>query len=79
MSNEIDFFMDLPPDELLKHPEAVDAVIAYHRQRRAEREAGGGKRATKDVGPKQSLGSDFLAELKKTRAAPATNLVKRRI
>lgn len=78
--NDVDFFMDLPPDELLKHPEAVDAVIAYHRQRRAEREAGGGKRATKETGPKQSLGTDFLAGLKAARGVQSSpNLVKRRI
>lgn len=76
MSNEIDTLMDLDPLEL--STVNVDQVIAYHRQRRAEREAGKGKRATKDSGPKLQL-TGLIEGMVKAAPKPAGVIVKRRI
>lgn len=35
MANDIDELMDLDPVELTKNPAAIDAIIQYHRNRRA--------------------------------------------
>lgn len=74
MSNEIDLLMDLDPLELTT--ENIDQIIAHHRQRRAEREAGGGK-AKRESGPKLSL-TGLIQGM--TKSAPkAEPVVKRRI
>lgn len=74
MSSEIDTLMDLDPLEL--SAKNIDEIIAYHRQRRAEREAGGG-RAKKDTGPKLSLGN-LVKEM--TKDVPKQEvIIKRRI
>ena len=73
--NEIDDLMDLDPLSLTK-PQ-LDAIIAYQRQRRAEREAGGGKRARKETGPKVSLTG--LLENMTQGKAKAEPVIKRRL
>lgn len=73
--NEIDTLMDLDPLEL--SAQNIDQIIAYHRQRRAEREAGKGK-AKKDTGPKLQL-TGLIEGMVKTAPKPSGVIVKRRI
>jgi|JI10StandDraft_1071094.scaffolds.fasta_scaffold3553976_2 hypothetical protein len=53
MSNEVDIIMDLDPLSLAKNPEALDALIAIMRNRRAMSEAG--IKPKKETGPKAKL------------------------
>ena len=49
--NDIDLLMSLDPPSYSDAD--IDIIIAYHRNQRAAREAGGkGSRAKKDTGPK---------------------------
>lgn len=81
--NDIDALMDLDPLEL--GTRELDAIIAYHRKKRAEREAlppgTRGKRTTK--ASKDTGGSSALSNLVKTMVlnSPAAEktIVKRRI
>lgn len=74
--NNLDHLMDLDPLSLTKAD--LDAIITYHRNRRAEAAANGGKakRATKESGPSPALGElmkKIVGEKKQTV------VVKRRI
>lgn len=57
MANELDELMDLDPLELSSRPGGIDAVIAYHRQRRADAEAG--IKPKREQGPTKKI--DLLA------------------
>ena len=64
MANEIDTLMDLDPMQM--SDKDLDAIIQYHRNNRANSEAG--IKPKKESGPKQSLDLAKLGLIKK----PAT-------
>lgn len=73
----LDQLMDLDPLELSKDPAKLDAIIDYHRKKRAERAASPGRRAKKDTGEQVSLG-DLVQKMKaKAGAAPANTITRR--
>lgn len=72
MANEIDELMSADPLKL--SDQDLDAIIAYHRQYRANL-AGGAKRAKKDEGPKLKLDLSKLIGL--TPAAPKEPMKRR--
>lgn len=74
MANEIDLLMDLDP--LSMSARDIDSIIAYHRQNRANAEAG--IKPKKETGPKVSLDSVMGSLLAAKPKAP-TVLVKRRV
>lgn len=71
MSNDLDLLMDADPLGL--SDQDIDKIIAYHRQQRANREAGGAKRASKDTGPKLDIAALLGGMVKaEPKAAPLT-------
>lgn len=77
-ADSLDQLMDLDPLELTK--ENLDSIIAFHRKKRAEREAAGPRtrgKATKDTGASSAL-ADLVKSMAKA-APPAGPVVKRRI
>jgi len=70
----LDELMALDPLELAKSPEAIDAIIAYHRNNRARAEAG--IKPQKDEGPKVKIDLEKLGLGKPKSIAPS---IKRRI
>lgn len=80
ITNELDALMDLDPLEYTKNPGALDEIIAFHRKKRAEREAGGPRtrtKAVKDSGAGSALGA--LVKEMVGAQKPAGPVVKRRI
>lgn len=78
VTNELDALMDLDPLELTN--ENLDAIIAFHRKKRAERETGGPRtrtKAVKDSGAGSALGA--LVKEMVGAQKPAGPVVKRRI
>lgn len=71
MANEIDELMDLDPLSLSSQD--IDKIIAYHRNRRADLEAG--HKPKREIGPKIKLDLERLG-LKK---APVADPIKRRV
>lgn len=72
MANEIDLLMDLDPLEMTSAN--IDQIIAYHRQNRANAEAG--IKPKKDSGPKVKI--DLQALGLSAAKAPSAE-IKRRI
>lgn len=68
MANEIDALMDLDPDKMTKSD--IDAIIVYHRNNRANAEAG--IKPKKTSGPKQTLDLSKLGLIKKPVAVPVS-------
>ena len=68
MSNEIDLLMDLDPMSM--SDANIDDIIAYHRNNRANAEAG--IKPKKASGPKQTLDLAKLGLVKKAEPAPPT-------
>ena len=73
MPNEIDTLMALDPLEL--SAQDIDAIIAYQRQARARREAGGKTKRTASDAPKQSLDLAALGLIKKPPTPPKPDSV----
>lgn len=71
MANEIDELMDLDPLSLSS--QNIDDIIAYHRNRRADLEAG--HKPKKEIGPKIKLDLERLGLKKPSTVEP----VKRRV
>jgi hypothetical protein len=70
--NDIDMLMSLDPLEMTKLD--IDRVIAYHRNQRAAKEAGGKRsKAKKDTGPSQKLDLEALG------LKPAVPKINRRV
>ena len=74
MSNNLDTLMDLDPLQLTK--EDLSQIVAFHRQKRAEREAGKGRAARKDSGPGISLSQLVVGMTGGEKKAPT---LKRRV
>jgi hypothetical protein len=70
-TNDIDTIMSLDPLDMSKAD--LDVIIAYHRNQRAAKEAGGGRRAKKDSGPSTKI------DLEKLGLKPAAPKLVRRI
>lgn len=78
-TNDLDQLMDLDPNELTK--ENLDAIVAFHRKKRAEREVSGtrGKaRVSKDTGASSAL-LDLVKNMAKASTTNPATVVKRRI
>ena len=86
MTNILDGLAKPPPppselDELMSRDplnlsaQDIDAIIAYQRQARARREAGGKTKRTASDAPKQSLDLAALGLIKKPQAPPKPDSV----
>jgi hypothetical protein len=76
-NNDLDLLMSLDPLSLTK--DDLDAIVRYHRNLRAEREAGKGKAARRTAagnGPKLDI-SKLMSSI--VTAQPSGNVIKRRV
>lgn len=71
---DLNVLMSLDPLELTRQDR--DAIIAYQRQNRAQREAGVRTRKPKEEGPKLNI-KDLLSQTPKPAAKPGSTIKRR--
>ena len=78
MANEIDELMDMDPMDMSEGH--LDAIIAYHRNNRAQLASGG--KPKKETGPKKELASvlkNILGPAKATPLPPEQQITRRKL